>query len=51
VPTVDGETYYEKLTQIIHVEYYDKTKYVMFKCDWVDNIKDMGYKVDKYDLT
>jgi hypothetical protein len=50
VPTVDGETYYGKLTQIIEVEYYDRTKYVLFKCDWADNTRDMGYKVDKHDL-
>jgi len=34
VPIFDGETYYEKLTNIVEVEYYDKTKYVLFKCDW-----------------
>jgi hypothetical protein len=33
VPTVDGETYYGKLTKIIEVEYYDRSKYVLFKCD------------------
>jgi hypothetical protein len=33
VPTVDGETYYGKLTQIIEVEYCDRTKYILFKCD------------------
>jgi hypothetical protein len=33
VLTIDSKTYYEKLTQIIEVEYYDRTKYVMFKCD------------------
>jgi hypothetical protein len=51
VPTIDGETYYRKLTQIIEVEYYDRTKYVLFKCDWADNTRDMGYKLDKYGLT
>jgi hypothetical protein len=52
VPTVNGEMYYEKLTQIIEVKYYNKTKYVLFKCDWADNIRDQGYKVDKnYGLT
>ena len=50
VPTINGETYYRKLTQIIEVEYYDKTKYVMFKCD-LDNTKDRGYKVDEYGIT
>jgi hypothetical protein len=33
VSTIDSETYYEKLTQLIKVEYYDRTKYVLFKCD------------------
>jgi hypothetical protein len=51
VSTVDGELYYGKLTQIIEVEYYDRIKYVLFKCDWSDNTKDWGYKVDKYGLT
>jgi hypothetical protein len=36
VPTVDGKTYYRKVTQIIEVEYYDRTKYILFKCDWAD---------------
>ena len=51
VLTVDGKTYYRKLTQIIEVEYYNKTKYVLFKCDWADNTRDRGYKMDKYSLT
>lgn len=50
VPTVDGLTYYEKLTDIIEVEYYDMTKYVMFKCDWTDTMRDRGYEVDKYGM-
>ena len=32
------------------VEYFDRTKYVMFKCDWADSTRDKGYKVDKYGL-
>ena len=28
MPTVDGKTYYRKLTHIIEVEYYDRTKYI-----------------------
>jgi hypothetical protein len=51
VATVDGLTYYEKLTDIIEVKYYDMTKYVMFKCDWADTTRDRGYKVDKYGMT
>jgi hypothetical protein len=34
---------------IIEVEYYDWTKYIMFKCDWADTTRDRGYKVDEYD--
>jgi hypothetical protein len=51
VPTVDGETYYRKLTQIIEVEYYNRTKYILFKCDWTDNTRGRGYKLDKHGLT
>jgi hypothetical protein len=50
VPTVDGEMYYGKLTEIIEVEYYDKTKYVLFKCDWADTTRDIGNKVNEYGL-
>jgi hypothetical protein len=51
VPTVDDEMYYGKLTQIIEVEYYDRTKYVLFKCDWTDNTRGREYKLDKHSLT
>ena len=51
MPIVDGEMYYGKLTQIIEVEYCDRTKYVLFKCDWVDSTRDRGYKVDVHGLT
>jgi hypothetical protein len=51
VPTVDGETYYGKLTRVFEVEYYDMTRYVLFKCDWADIIRDRGYKVDEYGIT
>jgi hypothetical protein len=47
VPTGDGLTSYRKLTDIIEVEYYDRTKYVMFNCGWVDTTRDRGYKVDE----
>jgi hypothetical protein len=33
MPTVDGETYFKKLTEEIKVGYFNWTKYVMFKCD------------------
>ena len=51
MPTVEDKTYYRKLTQIIEVEYYDRTMYVLFKCDWADNTRDKGWKVDKHGLT
>jgi hypothetical protein len=51
VSTVDGKMYYGKLTQIIEMEYYNRTKYVLFKCDWADNTRGRGYKLDKHDLT
>jgi hypothetical protein len=51
VPTTDDETYYGKLIQIIEVEYYDKTKFVIFKCDWADNTKDKGYRLDENGIT
>jgi hypothetical protein len=51
VPTVDGEMFYGKLTQIIEAEYYDRTKYELFKYDWAGNTRDRGYKVDKHGLT
>jgi len=50
VPTIDGSTYYGKLTDIIEVEYYDRTKYVMFKRDLADTTRDRGYKVDEYGM-
>jgi hypothetical protein len=34
----DGPTYYDKLAHIIEVRYYDGSRYVLFKCDWM-NIK------------
>jgi hypothetical protein len=33
MPTIDGETYFRKLTEEIKVGYFNWTKYVMFKCD------------------
>jgi len=48
VPTVDDDTYYGKLTRIIEVEYYDTTRYMLFKCDWADIRKDRGWSEDEY---
>jgi len=48
VTTVDDSTYYGKLVRILEVQYYDGTRYVLFKCDWADIRKDRGYKEDEY---
>jgi hypothetical protein len=29
VPTIDGVTYFGKLIEVIEVEYYDRTRYVL----------------------
>ncbi|XP_062145091.1 uncharacterized protein LOC133852365 [Alnus glutinosa] len=50
VPTVEGETYYGQLTDIFEVEYYDRTTYVLFKCNWADPTMDRGFTIDEYGL-
>jgi hypothetical protein len=50
VPTVEGETYYGQLTDIVEVEYYDRTTYVLFKCNWADLTMDRGFTIDEYGL-
>jgi len=50
VPTVEGEMYYGQLTDIIEVEYYDRTTYVLFKCNWTDPTIDRGFRIDDYGL-
>jgi len=35
---------------IVEVENYDRTKYVLFKCNWANTMRDRGYKIDDYDL-
>ena len=31
-----GITYYGVLSDIIKLNYYDNSRYILFKCDWVD---------------
>jgi hypothetical protein len=50
VPTVECETHYGQLTDIVEVEYYNRTTYVLFKCNWVDPTMDRGFRVDDYGL-
>jgi hypothetical protein len=45
VPTVEGETYYGQLTDIVEVEYYD-----LFECNWADPTMDIGFRIDDYGL-
>jgi hypothetical protein len=51
VPTVDGVTYFGKLIEVIEVKYYDRTRYVLFKCKWANSTRGKGYKEDEYGLT
>jgi len=50
VPTVEGKTYYEQLTDIVEVDYYDRATYVLFKCNWADPTIDKGFRIDDYGL-
>jgi len=50
VPTVEGKTYYRQLTDIVEVEYYDRTTYVIFKCNWAKPTMDRGFRIDDYGL-
>jgi hypothetical protein len=50
VLTIEGETYYGLLTDIVEVEYYDRTTYVLFKYNWVDPTMDRGFRIDDYGL-
>jgi hypothetical protein len=50
VPTVEDETYYGQLTDIVEIEYYDRTTYVLFNCNWVDHTIDRVFRIDDYDL-
>jgi len=44
------ETYYRQLTDIVEVEYYDRTMYFLFKCNWATPTIDRGFRIDDYDL-
>jgi hypothetical protein len=50
VSTIDGDTYFGKLIEVIEIKYFDRTKYIMFMCKWADSTRDKGYKVDEYGL-
>ncbi|XP_058216762.1 uncharacterized protein LOC131327634 [Rhododendron vialii] len=48
-PRVGPVYYYGWLTDIVEIRYTNDTKYVMFKCDWIDNIH--GKKEDAFKFT
>lgn len=50
-PIEGNVTYYGILKDIIELNYYDKFKVVLFKCDWVDVAQGRGIKQDEYGFT
>ena len=48
VDTEGGATYYGELIDIIELNYSDKYRYVLFKCQWADVISGRGYKKDDF---
>ena len=43
-----GATYYGILIDIIELSYFDKYRYILFKCQWVDVISGRGCKKDEF---
>ena len=50
IVTKGGATYYGVLIDIIELNYSDKYRYVLFKCQWVDIISRRGCKKKKMSL-
>ena len=48
VVTEGGATYYGVLIDIIELNYSDKYRYVLFKCQWADVINGRGCKKDEF---
>ena len=48
VVTEGGVTYYGVLINIIELNYSDKYRYILFKCQWVDVISGRGCKKDEF---
>jgi len=46
----DSKIYYEKLVDIIELDYYSKCKVVLFRCDWL-NVNSRGLEKDKIGFT
>ncbi|KAF7153203.1 hypothetical protein RHSIM_Rhsim01G0080000 [Rhododendron simsii] len=49
-PRVGPVYYYGWLTDIVEIRYTNDTKYVMFKCDWIDNIHGKNEDAFKFTL-
>ncbi|CAN0898937.1 hypothetical protein LINGRAHAP2_LOCUS19989 [Linum grandiflorum] len=49
--SVNDIEYYGRINDIIELNYFDRLKIVMFKCDWVDVEKGKGVKKDKFGHT
>ncbi len=47
---IDGPTYYGVLTRIFEVQYYDGSRYVLFKSNWADVTRGRGWMKDEYGL-
>ncbi|XP_060202488.1 uncharacterized protein LOC132630922 [Lycium barbarum] len=45
------DMYYDKLVDIIELNYYGKLKVVLFKCIWVDTTLNKGIKIDQFGIT
>ena len=48
VVTEGGATYYGVLIDIIELNYSNKYRYILFKCQWVDVISGKGCKKDEF---
>ncbi|XP_039142533.1 uncharacterized protein LOC120279674 [Dioscorea cayenensis subsp. rotundata] len=50
-PVQGNVDYYGILNDIIELDYFQKFKVVLFRCDWVDVTNSRGIKKDKYGFT
>ena len=50
-PMIEDIIYYDLLTDIIELNYYDRFKVILFKCDLVDVTRGRGLKQDALGLT
>ncbi|KAH7864757.1 hypothetical protein Vadar_033456 [Vaccinium darrowii] len=48
VPVEGGNMYYGVVQDIVELNYFDKMRYVLFKCDWADVNTSRGHKIDEY---